>query len=56
MARANKSAAISAVITAIRSGEVADYFTAAVKFKCDRTSIFKKIRSLTRFYKDVTAF
>src|SRR4051812_36521532 len=56
MARADKSAAISAAVAAIQSGEVADYSAAAAKFKCDRTAISKRIRGLTRSRKDVTAF
>ncbi|KAH7384992.1 hypothetical protein BKA64DRAFT_154593 [Cadophora sp. MPI-SDFR-AT-0126] len=56
MARADKSAAISAAIAAIERGEVADYSAAAAKFKCDRTSISKRIRSLTRSRQDTTAF
>ncbi|KAH9215451.1 hypothetical protein DL95DRAFT_388600 [Leptodontidium sp. 2 PMI_412] len=56
MARADKSVAITVAVVAIQRGEVADYSAAAAKFKCDWTSISKRIRGLTRSRKNATTF
>jgi len=48
MARADKSAAVNAAVEAIRRGEFIDYSKAAEHFKCDRTSISKRMRGLTK--------
>ena len=52
MGRADKSARIAAAITAIESGEFRDYSKAAAHFRVDRTSISKRIRSITRSRKE----
>ena len=56
MARADKSAAINKAVAVIRSGEFSDYSKAARHFKCDRTSISKRIRLLTRSRKEADSF
>jgi len=48
MARVDKSARINAAVAAIKRGEFTDYSKAARAFECDRTSISKRIRLLTR--------
>jgi hypothetical protein len=48
MAKTDRTAAISAAVAAIEKGEVADDSAATVKFKCDRTSIPRRIRGLTQ--------
>jgi hypothetical protein len=56
MARADKSARIERAIAAIRSGEFIDYSKAAEKSGCDRTTISKRIRGLTKSKKDADTF
>jgi hypothetical protein len=56
MARADKSAAISKAVLAIRSGEFTDYSLAARAHGCDRTAISGRVRGLTKTRKDVNSF
>jgi hypothetical protein len=56
MARADKSAKVTAAVAAIQRGEYTDYSKAARAFKCDRTSISKRIRLLTRSRKEADSF
>jgi len=55
MARADKSARINAAVAAIKRGEFTDYSKAARAFECDRTSISKRIRLLTRSDQDASS-
>ena len=52
MARADKSAAITKAVDAIKRGEFTDYSKTAAKYGCDRTSISKRIRLLTKTRRD----
>jgi len=56
MARADKSAAISKAVLAIRSGEFTDYYLAARAHRCDRTAVSRRVRGLTKTLKDVNSF
>jgi hypothetical protein len=48
MARADKSALVEKAVSAIKRGEFRDYSKAAVHYGCDRTSVSKRIRGLTK--------
>src|SRR5882757_6522163 len=56
MARGDKSKAINDAVAAIRSGQFTDYSKAARHFGCDRTSISKRIRLLTKSRQDRNGF
>jgi len=55
MTRADKSARINATVAAIKREEFTDYSKAARVFECDRTSISKRIRLLTRSDQDASS-
>jgi len=52
MARADKSVAITKAVDTIKRGEFIDYSKAAAKYRCDRTSVSKRIRLLTKTRRD----
>jgi hypothetical protein len=56
MARISKSEAIDAAVAAIRRGEFTHYSQAAKYYKCDRTSVSKRIRGLTKTRKEANSF
>jgi uncharacterized protein YoaH (UPF0181 family) len=56
IARADKSARIAVAITVIQSGEFIDYSKVVAKFEVDRTTLSKRIRSLTRSREEAISF
>ena len=56
MARADKSARITAAVKAFKSGKYTDYNTAAIAYDIDRTSDLKRIRGLTKTQKEANSF
>jgi hypothetical protein len=56
MARADKSALVKKAVSAIKRGEFTDYSKAAEHYGCDRTSVSKGIRRLTKTRKETTIF
>jgi hypothetical protein len=56
MARADKSALVEKAVSAIKRGEFSDYSKAAAHYGCDRTSVSKRIRGLTRTRKEANSF
>jgi hypothetical protein len=56
MARADKSALVEKAVSAIKRGEFTDYSKAAERYGCDRTSVSKRIRGLTKTRKETTSF
>jgi DNA invertase Pin-like site-specific DNA recombinase len=56
MARADKSALVDKAVSAIKRGEFTDYSKAATKYGCDRTTISRRIRGLTKTRKEATLF
>jgi len=56
MARADKSAQIEAALAAIRRGEFVNFANAATKYGCDRTTLSKRIRGLTKSKKEANSF
>ena len=54
--RSTKSERIEAAIAAIRRGEFVNYANAAAKYGCDRTTLSKRIRGLTKSKKDANSF
>jgi hypothetical protein len=56
MSISTKSIAIDAAVAAIKRGEFPDYSSVARIFGCDCTSISKRIRLLTRIWKEADSF
>jgi len=56
MARVDKSALIEKAVSVIKRGEFTDYSKAAAYYGCDRTSVSKRIRGLTRTRRDANSF
>ena len=56
MARDDKSAKVEKAVAAIKAGEFTDYSKAAARYGCDRTSVSKRIRGLTKSRKDALSF
>ena len=56
MARADKSALVEKAVSAIKRGEFRDYSKAATHYGCDRTSVSKRIRGLTKTRQEANSF
>jgi hypothetical protein len=52
----DKSARIDEAVAAIQRGEFSDYTNAARKYGCDRSSLSRRIRGLTKSKKDANSF
>jgi hypothetical protein len=52
MAKADKSAQVSAAVDAIRRGEYTSYSAAAKAFKCNHTAVSRRIRLLICSYQE----
>ncbi|KAF4627253.1 hypothetical protein G7Y89_g10904 [Cudoniella acicularis] len=55
MARVDKSARIDAAVAALKRGEFTNYSNAATKYGCDRTSLSKRMRGLTKSKKEANS-
>jgi hypothetical protein len=56
MPRSSKSEAIDAAVAAIQRGDFVDFSAAAKHHGCDRTSVSKRIRGLTKTRKEADSF
>lgn len=56
MPRTSKSEAINAAVAAFRRGDFADYIAVAKHYSCDRTSVSKRIRGLTKTRQEANSF
>jgi hypothetical protein len=56
MGRADKSALVSQVVLAIRSGEFKDYSNAAKKFHCSHMAVMRRIKGLTKTRQEANSF
>jgi hypothetical protein len=54
--RSTKSERIDAAIAAIQRGEFVHYANAAAKYRCDHTTLSKRIRGLTKSKKEANSF
>ena len=54
--RPTKSERIEAALAAIKRGEFVHYVNAATKYGCDRTTLSKRIRGLTKSKQEANSF
>ena len=54
--KTTKSERVDAAVAAIQRGEFIDYSNAALKFKCSRTAVSRRVRGLTKSKKEANSF